>query len=103
MNVYFYESPIVCSSAFAVFGVFPSSAESEREFSTAGKDATATLKPWVLRVLSFLALNSDRLLELTGSDTLWKTIPKLSPKPQRRALSSSRSRRCGQNRPTRRR
>jgi hypothetical protein len=69
--------------ALAVFGTFPSSAESERQFSTAGKDATAArsrLKPAFLRILSYIALNSPRLREITKSDDLVKQIPVLAPK-----------------------
>jgi hypothetical protein len=69
--------------ALAVYGTFPSSAESEREFSTAGKDATAarsSLRPAMLRILSYLSLNAQHLREVTRSDELVKKIPILSPK-----------------------
>lgn len=69
--------------ALAVFSTFPSSAASEREFSTAGKDATAArsqLSSVNLRVLSYLALNSKRLREVTRDDNSVKLIPELSKK-----------------------
>ena len=72
--------------AFAVYGAFPSSAESEREFSTAGKDATASrsgLSPVFLRILSYLSLNSQRLREFTKDDELIKKIKQLDPKTRR--------------------
>ena len=51
--------------------------------STAGKDATAArsqLSPVNLRVLSYLALNSKRLREVTRDDNSVKLIPELSKK-----------------------
>lgn len=72
--------------ALSVYGAFPSSAESEREFSTAGKDATAArsgLRPVFLRMLSYIALNSQRLRDLTKDDELIKKIEKLDAKARR--------------------
>ena len=72
--------------AFKVYGAFPSSAESEREFSTAGKDATAArsgLGPVFLHILSYLALNAQRLREFTKDDELIKQIKKLDSKARR--------------------
>ena len=72
--------------ALSLYGAFPSSAESEREFSTAGKDATASrsgLAPAFLRILSYLSLNSQRLREFTSDNELVKKIKKLDPKTQR--------------------
>lgn len=72
--------------AFAVYGAFPSSAESEREFSTAGKDATASrsgLSPVFLRILSYLSLNSQRLRDFTKDDEQIKKIKQLDAKTRR--------------------
>jgi hypothetical protein len=73
--------------ALSVFGAFPSSAESEREFSTAGKDATASrsgLSPVFLRILSYLSLNSQRLREFTKDNELIKKIKQLDAKSKTR-------------------
>jgi len=77
------EYPNLRLVAIAAYSAFPSSAESEREFSTAGKEATASrssLRPAFLRILTFLCLNAQHLREVTKSDELIKTIPVLSPK-----------------------
>ena len=72
--------------ALSVYGAFPSSAESEREFSTAGKDATASrsgLSPVFLRILSYISLNSQRLHDFTKDDELIKKIKALDAKTRR--------------------
>jgi hypothetical protein len=72
--------------ALSTYGAFPSSAEAEREFSTAGKDATASrsgLSPVFLRILSYLSLNSQRLRDITKDNELIKKIKQLDAKTRR--------------------
>jgi len=61
----------------AVLGAFLTSVESKREFSTAGKDATAArsaLRPEIMRNLTYLALNAERLRDFTEDDERCKKI-----------------------------
>ena len=60
--------PLLYVTAMSVFGAFPVSAEAERQFSTAGKDMTASrsgMSPVLLRMLTLLRLNIDTVNEAT--------------------------------------
>jgi hypothetical protein len=89
--------------AFSVYGAFPSSAESEREFSTAGKDATAArsrLGPAFVHIISYLSLNAQRLREFTRTTS---SSSKSGSSTPRRGATSSSARRFGLWRETTRR
>lgn len=63
--------PLLYVTAMSVFGAFPVSAEAERQFSTAGKDMTASrsgMSPVLLRMLTLLRLNIDTVNEATKGD-----------------------------------
>jgi len=76
---------VVCS----VFGAFGASSESERQFSTAGKDLVGNrslLKPCIVRILSLIALNKQSLVQATATREACSKVPKLTQKERKKVL-----------------